>query len=89
MVTSTLIIVLPDFTKTFEVEIDTSDCGIGLVWMKDGRPIAFFSKGFGIQYKAMSTYEKELLGIVLSVNKWRSYLPGSHFKILTDHHCLK
>ncbi|GKC68331.1 putative mitochondrial protein [Tanacetum coccineum] len=40
-------------------------------------------------WKSLSTYEKELLAVVLALQKWRGYLLDSHFKIRTDHFSLK
>lgn len=37
----------------------------------------------------MFVYEKELLALVIVLEKWRPYLLGSHFTITTDHHNLK
>ena len=38
------VLCLPDFTREFMVETDTSDCGIGIMLMRDTHPIAFFIK---------------------------------------------
>ncbi|GJU62053.1 retrotransposable element Tf2 [Tanacetum coccineum] len=42
-------------------------------------------KGIG----ALSTYEKEFLAVLMALDKWRGYLLDRHFKIKTDHFCLK
>lgn len=37
----------------------------------------------------MSTYEKEMVALVLAVQKWRPYLLGRQFIVRTDHQSLK
>lgn len=80
---------LPDFTQTFVIETDASAMGMGAVLMQEGRPLAYISKAFSIRNRGLSVYEKELLALVLAVEKWRHYLIGHHFVIKTDHQSLK
>ncbi|XP_026452082.1 uncharacterized protein LOC113352482 [Papaver somniferum] len=78
-VTSTPVLVFPDFNMPFEVETDACDTGIGAVLMHKKQPIAYYNKGMGIIFLSISTYEKELLAIVMAVTKWGPYLMGNHF----------
>ena len=41
---SALVLALPDFTRPFHIETDTSGSGIGAVLQQDGHPVAFISK---------------------------------------------
>lgn len=86
---TTPVLTLPDYTQPFVVEVDACDNGIGAVLMQKGRPLAFLSKGLAPKHQKLSTYEKELLAVVLATQKWRTYLQGHHFIIKTDHQSLK
>jgi hypothetical protein len=57
--------------------------------MQAGRPIAFLSKPLKGRALFLSTYEKELLALVIAVQKWRPYLLGHSFVVRTDHQALK
>lgn len=47
--------------------------------------IAFISKALSPRQQGLSTYEKNLWALVYAIDKWKTYLTGSHFVIRTDH----
>jgi small ligand-binding sensory domain FIST len=79
---------LPNLTKSFVIEIDASDKGIGAVLQQNGHLIEYVSKGLGPKNQALSTYEKECLAILLAMDQWRAYLQHGKFTIKTDQHSL-
>lgn len=80
---------IPDFSKPFVVETDASSKGLGAVFLQEGRPLAFWSQAFSDRAQNKLVYEKELMAAIQALHKWRHYLLGAHFVIITDQKSLK
>ena len=90
--TSSPFLRLPVFQegKPFVLRTDASDIGLGAVLLQDfegeGRlPIAYASKKLLPRERNYSVIEKECLGIIWGVEKFRKYLYGVEFLLETDH----
>lgn len=83
----------PDFSKPFFIQCDASITGVGgvLFQLHDGQehPIAYLSKKLNSAQRNYSVTELECLAAILSVEKFRCYIEGMPFTIITDHASLK
>lgn len=57
--------------------------------MQEEKPIAYFSQKLSIRAQQKSTYERELMAIVLAIQKWRHYSLGQQFIVRTDQQSLQ
>ncbi|XP_042415186.1 uncharacterized protein LOC122004349 [Zingiber officinale] len=83
------LLLLPDFSKAFEIEYDASGIGIGVVLMQENRSITYFSEKLNGATLNYSTYDKELYALVRALETWQHYLWSKEFIIHTDHESLK
>lgn len=89
VLTTTPVLVFPDFQIPFIVETNTCEVGIRVVLLQQEHPLAYFSRKLSKLRQQASTYSKELWALTEVVHKWRHYLLGNEFTIRTDHASLK
>ena len=75
--------------QQFILETNACDSGIGAVLSQEGRPVAYLSQTLAPRHMGLSIYDKELLVVLIAMEKWRYYLEGKKFIIKTDHESLK
>jgi hypothetical protein len=57
--TTTSVLAMPNFNKSFIIEMEAAEEGIGAVLTQQGKPIAFMSRALGIIKNSWLTYAKE------------------------------
>lgn len=83
-----------DFSKMFFIQCDASTTGVGSVLFQlddegNEKPIYYFSRKLNKAQQKYSVTELECLAAVLSVQKFRPFIEGQSFKIITDHSSLR
>ena len=89
------VLMSPDLSAPFLLQVDACDVGAGSVLMqmaddKMFHPVAYMSSKFKKHQRNYSTIEKELLGIILAVQKFEVYFMSHNpVRIMTDHDPLR
>uniref|UniRef100_A0ABD2XHQ2 RNA-directed DNA polymerase n=1 Tax=Trichogramma kaykai TaxID=54128 RepID=A0ABD2XHQ2_9HYME len=86
------VLVRPDFSKEFSIQTDASDYAVGAVLTQeyeDGEhPVYYVSRVLSRAEQRYTTTEKECLAVIWAIEKFRPYVEGSRFKVVTDHRAL-
>jgi transposase InsO family protein len=90
LLSSPLLLEYPDFNKEFFLQSDASKVGAGAVLFQLdslGRRcvVSYASWLFNDTERRYNTTERELLGLVLSVRKWKPFFYHTKFYAETDH----
>ena len=89
LLSSAPILRMPDFDLSFIVEADASNTGIGAALLQDHEdrrfPVAYASRKLLPRERNYSIIERECLALVYAVKKFRNYLYGREFILVTDH----
>ena len=84
---------LPRFSQPLQLETDASDTGLGAVLTQTingtNHVIVYASRNLYSAESRYSASEKKCLAMVWAIRKFRPYLEGYSFKVLTDHMALK
>ena len=91
--TTAPILAYPDINKPYILYTDASDYAIGAALVQDTatgeRVIQYLSHQLNETQQRWPVIEKEGYAIIYSVQKFRHYLYGSKFTVMTDHKPLK
>jgi len=74
VMTTSPVLIIPDFSLPFTINYDASGIGIGAILMKKGCPISFESRNLKPHEREYSTYDKEMLSIMHALLKFKQYL---------------
>ncbi len=93
VLTDASILAYPDFTLNFELYVDASNNGIGMVLgqIQNGKEVVIAYAGCSLNQaeRNYSVTEREALSVVEGIKYFQSYLYGRKFTVHTDHNALK
>ena len=89
ILTTDLVLRLPNNDLPFKVQTDASQFGIGAVLLQSypegDRPVAYLSKKLTPAQQRWAPIEQECYAIVSAIEQWHPYLHGANFVLESDH----
>lgn len=86
------ILTSPNFDLPFTIQSDASATGVGgvLTQIHDGKEkvIAYASRSLSRAERNYTVTERELLALIFCLEKFRPYVEGVKFTVITDHYSL-
>ena len=87
-------LILPDFTKPFELHTDASGVALGSALMQrddnnEPRPVAFGGRALLLNEKNYTVTELETLEVIDAIKYFSPYLLDKTFTLYTDHANIK
>jgi len=83
----------PNFEIPFVLQTDASSVGLGAVLTQtiegEEKVIVFASRALADPEKKYSVTEQECLAVVWAIQKFRPYLEGYRFTVVTDYSSLR
>ena len=87
--TSASILAVPDLAGDFMVCTNASLEGIEVVFMQEGRVIAYESRKLKDHELNYPTHDLELAVVIHALVQWRHFLLGHRFELHSDHRSLQ
>lgn len=81
-------LLLPNFSKPFELHVDASHIALGAALIQDGKPVYYHSKVLNRAQQNYGATDREFLGLIEGVKFFRPFLFGHKFTVVTDHKAL-
>lgn len=82
----------PDFSRPFVIQTDASDIGIGAVLVQEyeegEKVISYMSQKLTSTQRKYNVAERECLAVLTALDKFRPYIEGVHFTVITDNSSL-
>lgn len=78
-----------DENVPFFVETDASSEAIAASLTQNGKPVAFFSRSLTPSEHHHSAIEREACAVIESIRKWRHFLIGKRFQLVTDQQSVR